>query len=485
MLFGDLSLETIKEGLVKLKKENIEQDKAIRVKLKNFYDGNQVNHDYLYKYGFKCDDKEILLPFGATNITKKIIDKTSLLYKEQPKIRLDPVEKDDPYVQWIAENPDINIAKTTAERYKNLLHVILFAPLYFYRKWESSGDTHIIAEWRYFIETDFIPHFHEDDPLHPFGYSILIKSNPNNQDKNQEKPQRWMFWSDNYYFFHDNTGKSFAADETDFKNPFGVNPYIELRKNYPVDQYDSHGALDLVQTNQQINIAMADLNLMIHHQAFDQPYGTGISPEDAKDIEIGPHKLPIVSGEGDLKLLGYNPEIAATIEAIRFQIHTIAWVYNVSIDWSIEGTSASGVALKIKNIDLLEAREDDVKFAVAAEKKIYDVIQKQHTHYKSVKKLKDDITLPDKSSVLVNFEDIDFPLSEEERIKQDEHEFKWNISTPLDSIMAKDRDLDEKEAMVKYLKNKKINGQLTKAEIIQESALAAGANIIEEGTNEE
>ena len=444
MLFQDLSLELIQKSIFELRQANEETENTARERLKDFYEDRQIRDEYLGDFGFKTDEGKYLVPMVGYNVTKKVIDKISLLYKKPPEY------DDDIYAEWNAEFPDFYLAKKTAERYKNLLHNVLLRPV-------IDNNQRFV-----YIETDYMAHFTDKNKLVPFGYSIPIKHDTTN-DQNP-KPILWVFWSDEFYFFYDADGKV-TPDEAypAMNNPYLINPCVELVKSYPVDEYGGMVAQSLIDGNQTINIAMANLNLMIHHQAFDQPYVSGIDMADAKNMTAST-RLWFAPEGTNFCLLGYSPKIMEAIEAIKFQIIVISDNYNVNINWSIEGDVASGVALKIRNIDLIEALEDDAFFAIAAEKKLYKVIKaQQEIHKLKEPKLKEE-------DISVNFYDIKFPLSIDEQIKKDDHELKHNVISLVDIMQRYDPDLSDEDAIEKINENKKINGNLTRADIFKQAA---------------
>jgi len=445
MLFRDLSEQIIKESIAQERDAVKEQYHNLSEKLLDFYEDRQMQDKYLTDYGFKKKDKTTDLPISSYNITRKVIDKISLVYKNAPE-RMLKDQEDDAYNQWVSDNPKFNLAMKKAERYKNLLGKILFRPHY-------KDD-----KWVFFIETMYEAHFLEGDPLNPVAYSYpkkQILSSPENVNDDW-----WVFWSDEFYFFYIPGTKKVSYDPNypDGVNPFGIIPFVELRDDFPVNQYDCSGAVSLISANENINIAMNDLNLMIHFQAFDQQVVKGVNPSDikGKTLETGPNKLLVLgTPDADLSLLGYNPKIMECIEAIKFNIQTIGWTYNLSINWSVEGNPASGFSLMVQNIDLIEAREDDVEIAEIGEKEIYNVLSKMVSFHSIQPKLPEDAVL------LVNFADIDFPVNQKEQLDERDWYISHNIKTPLDYM---DADLDEAEKLAKFYENKKLNGSLTAAE---------------------
>jgi len=264
------------------------------------------------------------------------------------------------------------------------------------------------------------------------------------------------------------------------ENPYGIMPMVELRKDFPVDQYDCIGAVDLMTANKNVNIALNNLNLMIHKQAFDQLVISGQSPDDVKRVQTGAD-YAIVSDNPDTtySLLGYSPKITESIEAIKANIQIIAYTYNLSIDWAIEGTPASGFSLVVKNIDLSEAREDDVELAELVEDQMYKIVSKMQDYHKTYKQLDPgEPMLPLDAKIMVDFEEsLRLPVQQSEELASRDWDIKNNIRTPLDYM---DSDLDEEQKLEKYNRNKAINGNLSAIDQVRNNLQQAGVEIATE-----
>jgi hypothetical protein len=437
------SMAEIKKSIFKALEENKARNLEMRRKLVDFYNGEQGLDKYLRDYGFS-DVSDMPLEF--INITEKIINKISLVYKSPPDRELatdseQEVEFDE-YNRFIKDNPEFNISIREAERLKRLLGNVILRPMFYQNK------------WRFFIETEWIPYFDEGDPLHPIAYSIPVRRDLNVTNMGKITDRQWyMYWSDDDYFWHDENGEVKADPNfPEMINPFGLIPFIELRKNLPVEEYWPTGEIDLVQANQAINVLINNLNYAIHFQSFDQPWAKGVRKEDVDNgmLKMGVNKILASTDQGtDFGLLGFSPKISETIDAIKGKIEMIAQRNNINIGWSMSGDVQSGFALLIKNIDLMEARQEDVDYAEMQEQRIYDVIRVQVEYFKLTYKLPD-------VNVLVNFQEIDFPVNYKESIDQKEWELKHNIISEIDLIQSK-HQVDEAEARRIWESNKRIN----------------------------
>jgi len=228
MLFESKAEEIVKQTIAHARGEIRDTEDTLREKLKDFYNGIQGTDGYLMNYGFKDKFNKNILPPTTINITKKVIDKISLVYKRRPERELDITqqsrkekeeEQQDVYRDWININSHINRALKTAERRMNLLGRVLFRPWYF-----VDSD-----RWEFFIETDYEPHFLKSDPIHPFAYSYLIKRDIREVRPKNIREEYWVFWSDELYFIYDNGGRVYTKppwSSEDVQDDFGgINPF--------------------------------------------------------------------------------------------------------------------------------------------------------------------------------------------------------------------------------------------------------------------
>jgi len=461
MLFEDKSLEVIKETIRKERAEGeIERENANEM-LIDFYCGNQLGREYLAAYGFEDEKGNTDLPMVAVNLTKKIINKISLAYKYQPE-RMVADSEDNSIGEWFAFNEEFAMGYKYAERYKNLLSKVLHR-------------AHFNPErkrWYPYIETMYEAHFLDEDPLHPYAFSYpykqIIKSNIASNDV------WWMFWSDDYVFSYLPGTDKIRYDETfapDGTNPFGIMPMVEMRTDFPVDAYESVGAFDLIRANQNVNIALNNLNTMVYFQAHDQVVIGGIGADEIKRIRLGTAD-PIVASSADVNfdLLGFNPKITESVEAIKFNIQSIAYSYNLAINWALEYNAASGFSLLVQNIDLAEAREDDVELMTMHEKKMYKVLSSMQEYYKRFNMIdSQEPALPKEAMLSVDFEEsMRLPINQTEEMALKDWKIAHNVITEIDLIKQENPDMDDIQATEKYQENKKINGTLSAADQIRE-----------------
>jgi len=145
-----------------------------REMLVDFYEGNQHEKDiYLKKWGFS---DMTTLPLTSDGLTKKVIDRISNVYKKPPMRSVvnesgETIEEHG-YTTFITQNPRFDQTFRTLERYRNLLHNVLL-------RIEYNQERRM---WWFYVETEYYPHFDEDNAFCPVAYSIPFAQdtmNPN------------------------------------------------------------------------------------------------------------------------------------------------------------------------------------------------------------------------------------------------------------------------------------------------------------------
>jgi len=419
--------------------DNLQTLNSRRSMLFDFFEGRQDKDQYLKNHGFKGIRNP--LPLGFVNITKKIIKKTSLVYKFPPERKLS--KNPEKYKEFIDENPIFDFTIQVLERLVNLLGNCLIRPVFTKRG------------FRVWLDTDWIPEFAEGDPFNPIGYSIPIKHDVTETNAGKVKEDWYIYYSDDeMYWYVPGTDKKKPDPTTDsYDNPLGIMPIVEAREEIPVEEYWPDGAMDLAKANQNININWNNINYALHYQAFDQPYVEGIDSDADINVERNFNKLWRAPQGGRFGLLGFDPAMSESMEIIQKQIQIISNAYNVSLDWFDQSQPQSGFALLVRNLDLLEDRQLAIQRWKMIEQKIYKIIQRQSEIYNVDK-------LPD-AELTVDYPDVSFPLQQAEELERLEFNYKYNIDTPLSQIMSENPEFDEKQALKKYEENKKLNAKLT------------------------
>ena len=279
------------------------------------------------------------IPIANVNVTKRVIDRTSLVYMVEPK--------------RVYTNPDIldmqymkQEKMQRAERYVNLLDNIL-----------------IKVTWRnerleYDVIHDFEPIF-DDDPLHPVGYTYPLSAKSAVLDTT---PELFQYWDAENQFVFDKNGKIMPDElNPDHTNFYGVLPFVELfRECRPEYAYfDTEVANDLIQTNELINVAETNKAANIHFQSFGYAFVNG-SDIDKEALQVSQDSMFYLGVDGNMSIVAPPNSVPALTEGIKESYKMLAQNYHLPTSFADGTTAESGVALRIRNQELQEDRKSDI-----------------------------------------------------------------------------------------------------------------------------
>ena len=358
---------------------------------------------------------------GNINITKRIIDRISLVYM-QPPIRTYSREDITDYFV----HKDLKLQRL--ERMTNLLDAVLLKPC-----WRIKEDGTGCIE--YDIITDYEPIF-EDDPLKPSAivYPITMKATVLDAT-----PEQFVYWDNEHTFVFDKNGKIYTEDDNpDMINPYGKLPFVEcFKEGKPEFSYlDTNASNDLISTNLAINVAETNKNANVMFQSFGYLFvnGSGIDPDE---MQVGQDKINFLGVDGSISIVSPPNAIPALDESIQSSYKMLSQNYHLPISF-VEGTTASsGVALKMRNIELTDDRKSDVTRWRNTEMELFDLERL--------------IIAVEIGQDAGDLEDVDFSESVEILSDKEQREkWDWELSHGLidkaDILMQQNPDLTREEA---------------------------------------
>ena len=411
---GELAVLMSKWDIKQQRKNKWKQE---RYEALDYYNGNTL--DYTSKYFSDSTLSKVVS--GNINISKRVIDRISLVYMTPP-VRAYTKEDIDTY--FIEK--DLKLQRL--ERITNLLDAVLLKPC-----WRTKEDGSGCIE--YDIISDYEPIF-GDDPLKPEAIVYPITSKATVLDST---PDLWVYWDRENTFTFDDTGRTYAEDDNpDMINPYGVLPFVEcFREGKPEFSYlDTNASKDLIATNLSINVAETNKNANVMFQSFGYLFvnGAGI---DKDTMQIGQDKINYLGIDGSISIVSPPNAIPALDESIQSSYKMLAQNYHLPISF-VEGTSAaSGVALKMRNIELTDERKSDVTRWRDIEYKLFDL-----------ERLMIAVEMGQDAGDL---EDVDFSESVEVLNDQEQRDkWDWELSKGIidlaDILMQKNPDLNREEA---------------------------------------
>ena len=315
---------------------------------KDFYQGNTEEYTRQYFSQSLCSK----IPISNVNITKRIIDRISLVYMKPPKR-----EYSDENVIEFFNGKDFKLQR--AERMTNLLEHILIKPT-----WRNGKID-------YDIIMDFEAQF-GDDPLRPISYTYPLAMKASVLD---DTPELYAYWDAENTFIYDEHGKiQDDPDNPDHINPYGILPFVEcFRDGRPEYSYlDTSPAADLIATNLEVNVSETNANANTMFQSFGYMYVNG-SQIEKDTLEVGQDKVSFLGIDGTMNIVSPPNTVEALASSIEHSYKLLAQNYHLNISF-VEGTAAqSGVAIKLRNQELTDQRISDVIRWKELEYKLYEV----------------------------------------------------------------------------------------------------------------
>ena len=411
---GELALLYSKWDIQQQRKNKWKQS---RYEALDYYKG--VTKEYVSKYfGASTLNK---VPIGNVNITKRVIDRISLVYMTPPVRQYSNELTPDYFLE-----KDLKMQRL--ERMTNLLDGVLVKPC-----WRIKDDGSGCIE--YDIIMDYEPLF-DDDPLNPYAIVYPIAQKASVLDNT---PEQFVYWDAENTFVFDKNGKQYTSDDNpDMVNPYGVLPFVEcFRDGKPETDYlDTNASRDLIQTNLSMNVAETNKNANIMFQSFGYLFvnGAGI---DKDTMQIGQDKINYLGVDGSISIVSPPNAVPALDESIQSSYKMLAQNYHLPISF-VEGTTAqSGVALKLRNQELTDNRKSDVIRWRDIEYKLFELERLMI----AVEQGKD----------AGDLEDVDYSESVEVLNDQEQRDkWEWELSKGLidlaDILMQQNPDLTREEA---------------------------------------
>ena len=364
-----------------------------RQKALNYYKGDIDEYtNYYFDPGLK-------VPRGNLNITKRVIDRTSLVYMVPPK-RLFDGEPND-YYQEVTVNKDHKMQRW--ERMINLLELVPMRVV-----WRNG-----IFDYDLLLE--FEPVF-GDDPLNPVGIHYPIMSFSEVMDK------RAVIWAyvdaQQSFLYEKETGRRVIMDGDDPEDTghnYGMIPIVwGFKDGVPETGFmHTNASRDLIRVNEGINVTKTNGWSNIQFQSFGHEWISG--PDIPQDLKVGPNELSLLGEDATMGIVSPPDTIESVSQSIIDDFKLIAKTWHLSDNFVEGGTAESGVALRLRNQELTDDRKSDVSRSRKYEHEINKI-------ERAIAKVEDGKNIPEDFSVDYQ-ESIEVLSPEEQREKWD-----WEVA---------------------------------------------------------
>ena len=179
-------------------------------------------------------------------------------------------------------------------------------------------------------------------------------------------------------FVFDKTGKIMPDElNPEHINFYGVLPFVELFRDCRPEYayFDTDVALDLIKTNELINVAETNKAANIHFQSFGYAFVNG-SDVDKEALQVSQDSMFYLGVDGTMSIVAPPNSIPALTEGIKESYKMLAQNYHLPTSFADGTTAESGVALRLRNQELQEDRKSDIDKFKRVE---YDICELEKT----------------------------------------------------------------------------------------------------------
>ena len=363
------------------------------------------------------------IPPSLTNFTRKFVNKISRIYSLGAKRNAGDMTE-----RYELLTPTKDVRMKHSERMTRLLGTV--ANRIHWR--EGSFDYRPIYYFEtYFGENPFVP----EAIVYPLLNSTADLANADNL--------QWEYWDAETYGILNKEGNMIEEME----NPYGILPFVFTHREDQIDSFFVEGASDIVNCNEQVNIALTEMNLGMRFNMFGQPWVTGLRADQSM-LRAGSNTILDMGEDGAYNITSPNGNIEEAINNIKFQIELVASNNHLWIQWAESGGEVpSGISLMIKDMERKEDYYDDIALWRLYEQDFYRV-ERAIAEYNG-------IALPEEFGV--DFQEVEYPKTVQDQILKDEFDIKNNLVTRAKIMVRDNKDLTIEQAQAIIDENKKAN----------------------------
>lgn len=363
------------------------------------------------------------IPPSLTNFTRKFVNKISRIYSLGAKRNAGDMTE-----RYELLTPTKDVRMKHSERMTRLLGTV--ANRIHWR--DGSFDYRPIYYFEtYFGENPFVP----EAIVYPLLNSTADLANADNL--------QWEYWDAETYGILNEEGNMIEEME----NPYGILPFVFTHREDQIDSFFVEGASDIVNCNEQVNIALTEMNLGMRFNMFGQPWVTGLRADQSM-LRAGSNTILDMGEDGAYNITSPNGNIEEAINNIKFQIELVASNNHLWIQWAESGGEVpSGISLMIKDMERKEDYYDDIALWRLYEQDFYRV-ERAIAEYNG-------IALPEEFGV--DFQEVEYPKTVQDQILKDEFDIKNNLMTRAKIMVRDNKDLTLDQAQAIIDENKKKN----------------------------
>ena len=401
--------EVIKNSVKEAKQYNQKMRRNWVRRMLDYYGGNNTEQ-YIDNYFNSSAFQEI--PCYNANFTRRFVNKMSRIY-----------------TVGATRNVNTQYNELTLKKDARMKHVERMTRLI------GTVATQVIYK-----EVNGMPYFdyrpiyyfdvHLADPFTPTAIMYPLLMQP--EDGSYTEKLEYAYWDESIYAQYDENGD--IVEE--YEHGYGILPFVFTHREEQIDEFFVDGAKDIVDCNEQVNIAMTEMQLGLRFQMFGQPYMTGVD-SDKRIERAGSDQIIDLPEGATFDIVSTAGNIQSVIENIKFQVDLVAQNNHLYVQFAQDGgETPSGIALKIKDLERFEDYQDDLELWRMYEHMFYHV-EKEIAAYNN-------INLPEK--LKLDFKEPEYPKTVQDQIMLDEHRLKHFMIDKADLLMEYNNDLSRSEA---------------------------------------
>lgn len=364
------------------------------------------------------------IPPSVTNFTRKFINKISRIYSLGANRNVG-----DATERYLQLTPTKDVRMKHSERMTRLVGTIANRVYW-------VGDS---FDYRpiYYFESYF-----DDNPFQPSAITYPLLNNTS--DLSDATNLQWEYWDSEKYGMMDEEGQIME----EFENPYGIMPFVFTHREDQLDSFFVEGASDVVNCNEQVNIALTEMNLGMRFNMFGQPWVTGLRADQSM-LRAGSNTILDMGEDGAYNITSPSGNIQEAIDNIKFQIELVASNNHLWIQWAESGGEVpSGISLMIKDMERKEDYYDDIALWRLYEQDLYNV-ERVIADYNGV-------ALPEEFGV--DFQEIEYPKTVADQIMKDTFDIQNNLTTRAKIMVRDNKDLSLDQAQAIIEENEAVNG---------------------------
>jgi hypothetical protein len=414
--------EIIQDSLTNFKEE---QAKARREEVRKFLDyySGSLTEQYIEGY-FKSDAFQEI-PHYNTNIVKKFVNRMSKIYTIGAKRNVS-----DRYLDLTSVK---NARMKQMERMTRLLGST--ATYVMYDELEERFEYRPI----YYFE----PYF-GDNPYRP--EAIVYPMMHGHADLSDTDELMYAYWDSELHLKFNENGDILE----EVQHNLGILPFVFTHREEQLDSFFVEGASDLVSANEHINITMTEMQLGLRFQMFGQPVVTGLI-SDNSNVRAGSDEILTLPEGSNYNIVSPEGRVLDVIENIKWQIELVALNNHLFVTFAQSGGEVpSGISLMIKDLERHEDFIDD--------KELYRQYEKDFYRVEYALSQINNLGLPEVSQFKVDFSEVEYPMTTQDKIMLNEYKLKHNLTTQAQLLAEENKDLSVEDARQIIEANKSVNG---------------------------